>query len=267
MPPVKEIKYFYTKEYAGQANLLTNLFSRHWVFADSRKYSYHLFKKAMQQIFRRNRKGWKSLCWIFRYFCKAQNDHWYKSLFPKDKLSGDVSPNYSNLSEQYIKKIKAFNPNVKIILGLRNPIDRVWSFTMMHLVRRCAKKSISEVKESEVLAFFNNKEVQIPNDYTTLIETWKRHFGEQQIFIYYFEELQENPQALYGRICEFLEIQALKLEKVNKKFNKGIVEKIPSQYEKILIDKNYKNIEQFAKAYPNKYSLAWLAKYKDKRPS
>lgn len=258
MPPVKEIKYFYTKEYVGKANLFKNIFSKHWVFTDNRKQSLLLFKEAKQQIFQLKREGWKNLCWVSHYFCMPQNNCWYKRLFPKDKSSGDISPNYTNLSEDSIQKIKALNPNTKIIIGLRNPIERVWSFTMMHLVRRCGKKSILEVDKSEVIDFFNNKEVQDPNDYVELLTMWKRHFDEEQIFIYYFEELQANPQVLYNRICDFLQLTPMSVERINKVFNKGIVEEIPVEYEKILINMNYTNIEKFAKTYPNKYSLAWF---------
>lgn len=87
-------------------------------------------------------------------------------------------------------------------------------------------------------------------------------FSDNQMFIYYYEELKEDPQKLYNKICAFLEIQPIKIEGIEKVINKGKTDKLSVEYEDIMVKANYKYIEKFAKNYPNKYSLAWLEKYR-----
>lgn len=263
MLPIKEIKYFYIKEFIGRTNLLTNLFSKHWAFKTRRKRSLPIFKKAFKRLLTLRSLQGLNLYWHLHFFCMPHNDNWYKKLFPKDKLSGDISPNYSNLSEKYIQEIKELNPKSKIIIGVRNPVERTWSFLKLIHLRFKGKKALSELDKSSALAFIKSEEVLSPNNYSELITRWSKHFPKEQILIYYFEELEENPQKLFNKICTFLEIQPMEIENIKKKRNKGIVEEIPAEYEKELIKLNYKNIEEFAKNYPNKYSLAWLKKYKD----
>jgi Sulfotransferase family len=43
-------------------------------------------------------------------------------------LSGDISPNYSTLSDEVIRQITRHFPNLKVIFLARDPVERVWSF-------------------------------------------------------------------------------------------------------------------------------------------
>ena len=41
-------------------------------------------------------------------------------------LSGDISPNYSTLSNQVIRRVIRYFPNLKVIFMARDPVERVW---------------------------------------------------------------------------------------------------------------------------------------------
>lgn len=263
MPPIKELNYFSIKQNIGKTNVIDNLFSKKRLIQLKRKWSFLVLKNAIKPIVKLRQINWENIYWVFTYFCLLSSDIQYKKIFPKNKVSGDISTPYSRLSEGTIEKVKHFNPNAKIIIGLRNPVERTWSATKMRFLKLGNRNSIPDIKKSVIFSFFNNNDKFDPNDYVTLIKKWQKHFPKEQILIYYFDELQENPQKLFNRICEFLEIEPIEIENIDKKVNKGIVEEIPAEYEQELIKLNYKYIEEFAQAYPNKYSLAWLEKYKD----
>lgn len=263
MPFVKELRYFYAWELVDKVNLFTNLFNEHWLFEKRRKFHLPILKQEIKNALQLKRVRWDVLYWYFKFLLLPNNDQWYQRLFSKNKLSGDISPHYATLSEKTIKKIYRLNPKAKIVIGLRDPIDRAWSDAKMSQVKHQGKKSTAEVEPSALMQFFESHHILSCKDYTSIIKKWGRYFPRSQMLIYYFEELQESPQQLFNRIAEFLKITPMKTESVSKNPNKGIVEEIPVEYEKELVQLNYKHIEDFAKEYPNKYSLAWLEKYKD----
>jgi hypothetical protein len=52
----------------------------------------------------------------------------YGRLFePKESLvSGDISPKYSTLSNEVIRRVVGYFPNLKVIFLERDPVERVW---------------------------------------------------------------------------------------------------------------------------------------------
>ena len=59
----------------------------------------------------------------------------YARLFePKASLlSGDISPNYSTLSDEVIRRVVGYFPNLKVIFLARDPVERVWSHLSMEV--------------------------------------------------------------------------------------------------------------------------------------
>lgn len=261
MPLRKELVYFRMNEVYKNANFLKKLFGKHPLFKRRRNQALNLFKRTIRKKLNSTSKGGE-FRWLLYFFFRKENDDWYKNLFSKEKVSGDISPAYSKFSENTIKEIKTFNPNTKIIIGLRDPIERKWSDIKMRLVSMQGKKSIEEVDKQTLANALNHNDPNF-DDYTILIDKWRKYFDEQQILVYYYEELTEDPQKLYNKICKFLEIQPVRIEGIEKVINKGKVDKISMEYEKNIVKVNYKYIEKFAKNYPNQYSLAWLEKYRD----
>ncbi len=186
------------------------------------------------------------------------NDNWYKNLFPKDKWSGDISPQYRGLSQMSVEKIKKMNPKTKVIIGLREPIDREWSHTKMEMVKFQGKKSILELEPKELSDRLQDESFFERSNCTAVVDRWRKYFDDEQILIYYYDELKENPQKLYDKVCDFLGLQQVEIKNINKKVNKGVGEEIPEEYYKILVNTRRKYVEDFAEKYPSGYSEKWL---------
>ena len=62
---------------------------------------------------------------------------WYSAQFEtgRGKSCGDITPAYGVLDESKVRYMKTLMPRAKIILILRDPIDRAWSAANMHLCR------------------------------------------------------------------------------------------------------------------------------------
>ncbi len=59
----------------------------------------------------------------------------YARLFePKGSLhSGDITPTYSTLSDEIIRRIVEYFPNLKVIFLARDPVERAWSHLSMEV--------------------------------------------------------------------------------------------------------------------------------------
>ena len=60
---------------------------------------------------------------------------WYQALFasPESKpksVRGEISPRYSRLKAWQVKRIATLLPDLRIVLTLRHPIERMWSQTL-----------------------------------------------------------------------------------------------------------------------------------------
>lgn len=142
-----------------------------------------------------------------RYFNHKLNKSlkWYSSLFlpGKDKVKGEKTPGYCSISLQRIRLIYSIMPKVKLILILRNPIERDWSHAIMNLAR-FNKNEFKDIKDDHFFNHFERKKKL--SNYINIIENWSAVFPKEQIFIGFYNDIMDNPQGLLKRIFNFLEV-------------------------------------------------------------
>ncbi|MFA9556918.1 sulfotransferase [Evansella sp. AB-rgal1] len=172
------------------------------------------------------------------YFNKSisRNINYWKFFEGNNRLKGEITPAYGILSYERIKYIKKILPNLKIILLLRNPIDRAWSHTIMHFTK-FEKRSINEVSEREIINFMRSYDCIMRSNYLHIINNWKSVYPESQIFIGMYEDIERNPQKLLNDIFKFLGVKQ-QYDFTNFPYDKiifnGEYAGIPSQYKKEL---------------------------------
>lgn len=254
MPVIKELNYFSILDQIGEVSLWQKVFNKQNMIKSTR----YQYLKVVFMFFKGN-VSISHFIMALKEFVFKWNDDWYRSVFSKDKYSGDLTPHYATLSEKMIEKIQKMNPKTKIIIGLRNPIDRTWSRTkMIFLYGKNEGESIYKIEENVVKEHIYSSYYSKTNNYISIINKWKKYFDDEQILIYYYDELKENPQKLYNKICDFLGIKQVEIENINEVVFEGVKEEIPFKYKEMLIEINSKYIEELVKYYPNKYSLKWL---------
>ncbi len=121
-----------------------------------------------------------------------------------------VSYLYSNVAPLEIKRLI---PNAKIIIILRNPIERALSHFLMNLrdgliVDTCFCKAIQKRPLYLKLGL-----------YAEHIEKYCNIFGEDNMLILFYEDLKENPKKLLKKIFLFLEVSPEFLPKNLNKWN------------------------------------------------
>ncbi|MEL7408964.1 MAG: sulfotransferase, partial [Cyanobacteria bacterium J06558_2] len=179
----------------------------------------------------------------------------------QEKITGDITPLYYQLPESEIKYIKDLLPDLKIIILLRNPIDRAWSKAKMNLCQHQGRK-LKDISQEE---FYNNfsKEYEQLSSYMSLIKQWKKYFSDKNIYIGYYDKLVANPSLLFDEICGFLQIEydllpSDRRNKLSARVNVGVKINIPNEYYIHLSDMYSQCIQELAaeekhEPYPKKW--------------
>ena len=174
--------------------------------------------------------------------------NWYKSLFPtvfyKKKMESknkhclffDVTSTYME-EELTAKNVYEVNPNQKIIVILRIPVDRAYSHYHVNVKEKSEKRSFEDaifeemnrIKSERIIQNKNkNLRVFTPNNihylkkgfYALQLKSWFKIFPREQILVLSTEEFQEDQNLIYKKIFDFLNIPNMKI-KSTEKMEKG----------------------------------------------
>jgi tetratricopeptide (TPR) repeat protein len=148
---------------------------------------------------------------------------WYLSHFlPSPKttryLTGEASPNYLDLPET-AQRVYQYFPQMKLIIILRNPIERAISH-YYHWVRLGLEhRSLEEVIETElktidtVLQFpiqyqhwYQSINYIARGVYLGFIQQWMAIFPPEQFMILHSQDLADNPEATMQQVFSFLRL-------------------------------------------------------------
>jgi Sulfotransferase family len=129
----------------------------------------------------------------------------YARLFePKGSLlSGDISPNYSTLSNEVIRQVVEYFPNLKVIFLARDPVERVWSHLSMEVQYRQIKP-FDATDIAEVNRNLRRRGMLLRSYPSAIVARWKRFPHPEQFRIFFFDDLQSNPAELRRSILRFL---------------------------------------------------------------
>ncbi|CAA6819325.1 MAG: Unknown protein [uncultured Sulfurovum sp.] len=202
----------------------------------------------------------EKITWYKKYFLEpTYNDEWYKSLFEQGygKIKGEITPAYSILNKEDIRHIKALFPHLKIILILRNPIDRAWSQLRFYITRNMftINNDMDKIK-----AFIDSEIQETRGDYIQMLNNWTSIFPEEQIFIGFYDEIMESSKSFIGKISSFLEIDKeplLSSSLLKQKINVSVEMKMPEEIKAYLVEKYIGDIEKMVDIF-DVYPRRWL---------
>ncbi len=163
-------------------------------------------------------------------FCiKHKNNYqkgikWYKQFFKHcngNKKIGEFSVNYI-FDKKAPSRIYDNFPNTKIIMILRNPIERFHS----HFYYLKAKNKLNNYTKKdnqksleENIATYEKEFLEIGN-YTKHIKNYLKSFKKNQLLIINYENIKNNPQETLKTIYSFINVKNnFKPSSLNKKIN------------------------------------------------
>lgn len=147
---------------------------------------------------------------------KKNNIGYYENLFEVNdkniKMIGESTPAYTN-NLSCIDRIKEYNPNCKIILCIREPIQRAYSHWNMWYKYSLEREPILEY-------YKNNKSgIKSRGDYLNILNYLYSHFPKENIHIIVTEQLLNNHNETVKNVLKFLDVDNIKLKQF--KSNKG----------------------------------------------
>ena len=147
----------------------------------------------------------------------------YSELFAdvKDEIAiGEASPNYLFHYESSAARIKKYVPNAKLIVVLRNPVERAYSDYLMHIRDAIGYRSLSEqIKHSSHKSFILRK-----GFYYVPLKYYFDQFKREQIKVFFYDDLRDDSQEFMQSIYQYLGVNN---EFVPNTTRKAQVAKIP----------------------------------------
>jgi hypothetical protein len=206
MPRNKELHYF-DDRINDPKNLVSRLYSR----ATGKGHVNRRWRRQIKGRLRGhlNRLPGQDLLWDLKYYAGAPGDGWYVSLFEpgQGKVKGEITPAYSTLPIDEVAHIHHVVPGAKIIVMLRNPIERAWSQFVMRL-DRSGQKNIGLTQHRKLLRNVDRDGSRSRTDYLRALENWTTFYPEERIFVGFLEDIHFYPEELLGNVYRFLGVDA-----------------------------------------------------------
>jgi hypothetical protein len=194
LPPVKELHYF---------DDLYIPYTRRWTGDYRRKRGIDVLQRYLDRT-PAEKRDYRYIARIADIIGCQISDDWYGRIFSLAKpgqICGELTPEYSLLPNEGIAHVARLAPNVKIILSLRDPIERNWS----HIRMIARMKNVSELSELEKIA--GNQDVVQRANYPAIISNWAAHIPSERFFVTFMDDIIGEPAMVLDRICAFLRIE------------------------------------------------------------
>lgn len=186
-------------------------------------YEYLIRHPSIGQAFRKeifffDHHHKKGLLWYRAYFPTA-----FSRVFDKDFICGEATAAYSTHPETY-KRIFDANPKAKIIVLLRNPVERAYS-NYKHLVRLGHGRSFEETIDDNLSGRRYQKhtafhEIVASGIYADYLETLFSVFPRDQVLVLSSADFFADPGAVLAKCFEFLGVRPIEQSQF-RTYNKG----------------------------------------------
>lgn len=195
MPPVKELHYFDRRAPSPA--------------------SVNLGRRAEQRLKRTNRRQEKLAlrpldqrdidfldAYVHMPWWRTDLDAYARLFALKgDLLSGDITPDYSTLSERQVARIMGRFPKARVVFIARDPVERVWSHLTMHMRRGTVARGLDA---GDVMRLLRQRFVVERSYPTRIVARWRRHVPDQQFGLFLFDDLVADAGDLRRRLLSFL---------------------------------------------------------------
>lgn len=122
------------------------------------------------------------------------------------RITGEITPAYSVLPVTKVRVIRKLLPKVRILVLLRDPVDRAWSHAKKSFPP-LYNKPLEDAEMEELLEFFDLPFVRNRGDYAGILETWFSVFDRDQFFVRTMQEATGNPRTYLRNLFEHLNLE------------------------------------------------------------
>ena len=134
---------------------------------------------------------------------------WYREQFRVDgepveqAVRGEISPSYSMLSRPTLERIRELLPGIRLVLTIRNPVERCWSHFLLE-ASGYKRGRVDDIPTGRALRHFERRRVRARSDYPRMIRNYRAVFGKEALLIQKFDELSIDPDRFLANILEHI---------------------------------------------------------------
>jgi hypothetical protein len=175
-------------------------------------------KKEVRFFDRNFRKG---VAWYRAHFPSVLHRSYFKWRYGREFITGEGSPQY--LFHPFAARRAArVLPKAKLIVLLRNPVDRAYSHYHFVRIRRYEPRSFEDAVQAEFDSYEREMQRMLADEsytsaqhrpwyvargiYVDQLREWMSHFPREQFLVLLSEELFEGPEATLERVEDFLNL-------------------------------------------------------------
>ena len=137
----------------------------------------------------------------------------YHKLFSKEQrqIRGEASVSYL-FYENVPKRIYDYNSEAKIIIMLREPIERAFSHYLMDCrLGFCSEKLEDIIANPQSYPQYFQQYLELGNYYSQ-IKRYQDIFGKEQLLVIFYEDFKTNTETVMNRVFSFLEIEQQEID-------------------------------------------------------
>lgn len=144
----------------------------------------------------------------------------------KIKIAADT---YLLIDKKAPQRIAKYNSETKIIIILRNPVERAWSSYLYAVNSGYIKENISFIQSIKNEDNYKDADIAVQNNlcnirqsmYFKHISYWFESFPRKNFLILKTADLKEQPEILLKKLSDFLDITEFKTKNTSIKANKS----------------------------------------------
>jgi len=133
-------------------------------------------------------------------------DDWYRGIFEyatDQDICGEICPCYMSMPTRGIRHVMSINPLVRVLVLVRDPVDRVWSHMRMHTKTGTLNFDLNQMLSGNVPL----GPYMLYTDYANSIRRWKTMAGEGRFKPIVYDRIGNNPHSVLSEILEFIGVQ------------------------------------------------------------
>lgn len=129
----------------------------------------------------------------------SQSNASYRRPFEECRF-GEKSASYCALPPRRIRLLRDLRPDARLILLIRDPVQRHWAHTKRFFSKHYFGKKgldLSVISRAEIFEFF--EKTRRFGEYSRMIHNWRGQFGSSQLLILFQEEIFPDPHKAYNQ--------------------------------------------------------------------
>lgn len=188
------------------------------------------------------------------------DDSWYAQIFSSassDAVCVEICPSYMNMPQAAVQHVLRLNPSVRLLVLIRDPLDRCWSQIRMHISRG--------IEDRELDLFVSGEKSLWPylfyTDYAGSLRRWQRFCGIGQLKLILHEAIESDPNAALAEIYNFIGLPPPATDpRLNREVFKGEAIEMPKGLRSLLLRELAPQYAFLDKIFPDAVK-GWLERH------